>query len=501
MNLQKSRLLAITVLLVLVAWASVSPADTVDGPMKIVTDNTSDFKAIGSLTSSDENVPPNGIIGPRLAINGVNWEFKIDHDIADWRIGLPPPAADNGAEDATIGILGKHLHSPPLHGDTDPNELPEEESAAQDIAFGGMALLSPGNITGCWTDDHPNAAGRKHKDQYSVRQKATVLQGPPHLITGPTVVVAKHTEKGGASLPYGLTLGSSQFAGSQVSYDAPSRMLSFFIGTIDILNAGGVLQPGVDAAYQGDTIANTQLTATDLQFQSIDPDGRYRFSGGQVGLVDPEQHLGFQGSYSEYLIDNTSHDDSLTSYGLFDELLITDSGVECPSVFLDDFSEVNIMGESIPREDWLAIQGIDFAFVTQVNLVDATQGFTRTVFLPATIIICANLGRGDVVAGVQEDGAPRNELLRVHPSYPNPLQLGATIQYELGETAPVRIEVFDPAGRLVRSLLNSPQHPPGKHNLFWDGKGASGQRLPAGVYLYRVSAGSRSHSDRMVLVR
>jgi hypothetical protein len=146
--------------------ASRAAADAVAGPMVVVTDLPGSFRAIGALTSTDTDAPPNGIVGPLLAIPGVNWEFTIDHDVTDWRFGLPPPVADNGADDARISIGGWHLDGPHA-ADIDPNFLPRETSAFQDITFGGMAVLTKAS-----REKHPIVGGGHHWDHYAVKQKA-----------------------------------------------------------------------------------------------------------------------------------------------------------------------------------------------------------------------------------------------------------------------------------------------------------------------------------------
>jgi flagellar hook assembly protein FlgD len=65
---------------------------------------------------------------------------------------------------------------------------------------------------------------------------------------------------------------------------------------------------------------------------------------------------------------------------------------------------------------------------------------------------------------------------------------------------PVRVAVYDPRGRLVRSLLDGPLAP-GPHRLVWDGRDGRGRSLGSGVYLYTVQAGSSRASGKLTLVR
>ena len=64
----------------------------------------------------------------------------------------------------------------------------------------------------------------------------------------------------------------------------------------------------------------------------------------------------------------------------------------------------------------------------------------------------------------------------------------------------VRLDVFDVAGRRVRTLLDRP-FPPGPHRIGWNGKNGEGRELPAGVYFVRLTEGSRTETTKIVLRR
>ncbi|MGH7731472.1 MAG: FlgD immunoglobulin-like domain containing protein, partial [Candidatus Eiseniibacteriota bacterium] len=51
----------------------------------------------------------------------------------------------------------------------------------------------------------------------------------------------------------------------------------------------------------------------------------------------------------------------------------------------------------------------------------------------------------------------------------------------------VRLEIFDPQGRIVSTLATGPL-PAGRHARTWDARDRSGRLAPAGVYLARLSS-------------
>jgi hypothetical protein len=66
--------------------------------------------------------------------------------------------------------------------------------------------------------------------------------------------------------------------------------------------------------------------------------------------------------------------------------------------------------------------------------------------------------------------------------------------------APVRMDVFDLNGRLVRTAFDGPL-PPGEHTLAWDGHGQASGRAPSGVYFLRVTTARETAVSRFVLLR
>jgi hypothetical protein len=86
-------------------------------------------------------------------------------------------------------------------------------------------------------------------------------------------------------------------------------------------------------------------------------------------------------------------------------------------------------------------------------------------------------------------------------AYPNPFSRATTIRYELAEGSPVRLEVFDLQGRRIRVLENAPHREPGLYERDWAGCDESGQRVPVGIYFYRLEAGPFTATRKLVLIR
>ncbi len=83
---------------------------------------------------------------------------------------------------------------------------------------------------------------------------------------------------------------------------------------------------------------------------------------------------------------------------------------------------------------------------------------------------------------------------------PSPGAGPVTLRLTLGTPAPVAAQVFDTGGRLLRTL-GVGTRPAGRQEIRWDGADASGQRVPAGVYVLRVSTPTATESRRIVRLR
>ncbi len=96
-----------------------------------------------------------------------------------------------------------------------------------------------------------------------------------------------------------------------------------------------------------------------------------------------------------------------------------------------------------------------------------------------------------------DDGRPG---FRVMGAAPNPTAGAGRILFHLdGAPSRVRAQVFDVAGRLVRSL-GPEEFPAGDHALTWDGRDRSGRPVGEGLYFVRVQAGSEPAATTKILV-
>lgn len=85
-------------------------------------------------------------------------------------------------------------------------------------------------------------------------------------------------------------------------------------------------------------------------------------------------------------------------------------------------------------------------------------------------------------------------------SHPNPTTGEALIEYSLPKESLVSLTVYNVAGQVVRDYKPGKQEA-GFYAYMWDGRSALGHKVGAGVYFYRLQAGSWAKTRKMVVIR
>jgi hypothetical protein len=91
------------------------------------------------------------------------------------------------------------------------------------------------------------------------------------------------------------------------------------------------------------------------------------------------------------------------------------------------------------------------------------------------------------------------------PCYPNPFNPDVWIPYELEKETAIKIEIYNAAGQLVRTLDLGAQ-PRGRYiskskAAYWNGRTEFGERAASGVYFYVLKAGNFTATRKMVILK
>jgi flagellar hook assembly protein FlgD len=86
------------------------------------------------------------------------------------------------------------------------------------------------------------------------------------------------------------------------------------------------------------------------------------------------------------------------------------------------------------------------------------------------------------------------------PGQPNPFHGVTRLSYQVRQAGPVRLDVFDVAGRLVVSLVDRVENA-GPHEVVWDGRDAWGHSVGSGVYFARMAAAGAIRRQSLIMTR
>jgi hypothetical protein len=99
-----------------------------------------------------------------------------------------------------------------------------------------------------------------------------------------------------------------------------------------------------------------------------------------------------------------------------------------------------------------------------------------------------------------EDGKRMPAEYGLSQNYPNPFNPATEISYSLAQKGRVRIEVYDPTGRKIRTLVDRDRQA-GEYTAVWDGADDSGRRVGSGIYVCRMTTGRFVKTIKMAVAR
>ena len=135
-----------------------------------------------------------------------------------------------------------------------------------------------------------------------------------------------------------------------------------------------------------------------------------------------------------------------------------------------------------------------FGFYISLTDVD---GKVSDVPYQAPDILYQFSGNGPYQVSVQLD---QPESCRLLQNYPNPFNGVTQITFQISESGPVELRIYNVAGQRVATLLNESLMA-GEYTVLWDGHDASGRSVSSGLYLYVLKASGYRESRKMILSR
>ncbi len=105
-----------------------------------------------------------------------------------------------------------------------------------------------------------------------------------------------------------------------------------------------------------------------------------------------------------------------------------------------------------------------------------------------------------IPAGVGVHETDRPSAFLSARAYPNPFNAAVTLEFDLPSPSRTKVTLYTVTGQRVRTIADR-WLPAGTHRVRWDGSSGDGAHLSSGLYLYRIDAGSRSATGKMMFVK
>jgi hypothetical protein len=180
--------------------------------------------------------------------------------------------------------------------------------------------------------------------------------------------------------------------------------------------------------------------------------------------------------------------------------------VEGKSVALGSYSSfVNAPLDTLMHyhiDDFLNVSAPGHTSPALIGLVIAAANVTRS----ETWVQYIELAGGTVAQKSQsEEGASAktaavsNDDLEVG-AYPNPMNPSTQIQFTLKTAAPVKLQIFNVNGQLVKTLVDS-DLAAGTHRRMWRGTNQEGRVVSSGTYFYRLQVGGVMKTGRLYMIK
>lgn len=156
---------------------------------------------------------------------------------------------------------------------------------------------------------------------------------------------------------------------------------------------------------------------------------------------------------------------------------------------------VGVQRASHPDGPWSVVQAASTAPTASMAFTDATVQAGAQYWYRLLLVTRDGVETSRAVAIVFQGPAWRTAILPAIELADGRVQL----RYTLAGSGPVRLAIYDAAGRRVRGL--DARGGPGQHAVTWDRTGDGGRRVARGVYFLRLTWQHAAVSSRLVLAR
>ncbi|UCH13758.1 MAG: T9SS type A sorting domain-containing protein [Bacteroidales bacterium] len=143
-------------------------------------------------------------------------------------------------------------------------------------------------------------------------------------------------------------------------------------------------------------------------------------------------------------------------------------------------------------------------YTTDSTIIVLNDGFENTVRFESTGSDFGNLDE-ITIKFVPYTDLPENYFrpiqgeIELFQNIPNPFSGTTRIIFNVKEQCKASLTIYNILGQPVRTLLNNVLYEPGIHEVNWNACDNNGERVPGGVYLYRIHTNTNSYMLKKML--
>lgn len=101
----------------------------------------------------------------------------------------------------------------------------------------------------------------------------------------------------------------------------------------------------------------------------------------------------------------------------------------------------------------------------------------------------------DEQVGIYDPSVTLPEKISLLQNYPNPFNAATVIKYNLPQSGPVKLSIYNLLGQCIETLYDGVQQA-GMHSIVWDASACA-----SGIYFYKLTAGGKVFTKRMTLLK
>ena len=136
--------------------------------------------------------------------------------------------------------------------------------------------------------------------------------------------------------------------------------------------------------------------------------------------------------------------------------------------------------------------------ILNVKISDKVKGEVTSFINVNDFIVNEKDLKNSASAKIEIAGLP--DKYSLYQNYPNPFNPSTTIQYDIpDDVAKVNISIYNSLGQLIKTLVNATQKA-GSYKAVWNGTDNHGVKVSSGMYIYRMSSGSKFVKSKKLLL-